>query len=352
MLKPHIDISDGTTRWDIRPANPALWFASYKNMIVHYASMAEAHQVELVSVGTELVTMSGSSYYGNWADVIGDVRSVYSGPITYAASTTECDDLAFAGLLDYLGLDVYFPLSDNAQPTLDELMAGWTDYHGQYGDADWLASIEQWQARWNKQVIFTELGYRSIEYVGMAPWDWSAGDYDGFNQARAYEAAFRVLGNKSWLAGVFWWDWLPGENTGSPGNTDYTVVDKPAEDVVKSWFALDQAQEPAILVNVTSVRWSSYADYIARRLSVDFRINNAGSGQATDIAISDSAATAGVQMLSDQPVYFSSLAPGGESITTVTYGVPAEVISFRAYINIAYIDSTGQSYHFPEAIPW
>lgn len=124
LLKPHIDISDDTTRWDIRPTNPAQWFASYKLMMVNYASLAQAHDVELLSVGTELVTLSDANYYGYWADVISGVRSVYHGPITYAASTTECDYLSFGGLLDYLGLDVYFSLSDNAEPTLAELMAG------------------------------------------------------------------------------------------------------------------------------------------------------------------------------------------------------------------------------------
>ncbi|MFA6001853.1 MAG: hypothetical protein WC828_07020, partial [Thermoleophilia bacterium] len=252
MLKPHIDISDGTTRWDIRPANPARWFASYKNMMVSYASLAQAHHVELLAVGTELVTMSGSNYYGYWEDLIGGVRSAYYGPITYAASTTECDYLSFAGLLDYLGLDVYFSLSDNAEPTLEELMTGWTDYHGYYGDANWLASIEQWQAYWNKPVIFTELGYRSVKYVGREPWDWSAGVYDGPNQARAYEAAFRVLGNKPWLAGVFWWDWMPDLNSGGAGNTDFTIINKPAEDTVKSWFIPGQSQEPVLEATVNA----------------------------------------------------------------------------------------------------
>jgi hypothetical protein len=351
MLKPHIDISDGTTRWDIRPANPARWFGDYKRMMVSYASLAEAHHVELVSVGTELVTMSDSNYYSYWADVIGGVRSVYHGPITYAASTTECDYLSFAGLLDYLGLDVYFSLSDNSEPTLEELMTGWTDYHGYYGDGNWLASIEQWQSYWNKPVIFTELGFRSVKYVGLAPWDWSAGVYDGLNQARAYEAAFRVLGNKPWLAGVFWWDWMVGENTGGSGNTDYTIINKPAEDVVKSWYALGLAQAPAIGATVNSVGWRSYADYQARNLSVDYKIDNIGSGPANDVTLTDSRATAGVQTLTTLPVNLGSLDPGNGSAMTVTYKVPPGVASFRAFIDITFLDVSGNRHHFPEALP-
>jgi hypothetical protein len=350
MLKPHIDISDGNSRWDIRPTNPSRWFGNYKNMMVSYGTLAEAHHVELVAVGTELVTMSGPEYSGYWTDVIAGVHSVYGGPITYAASTTECDYLSFADQLDYLGLDVYFPLSDSAEPTLDELIAGWTDYHGYYGVGNWVSSVEQCQANFNKPVIFTELGFRSVRYVGLSPWDWSAGVYDGNNQARAYEAAFRVLGNKPWLAGVFWWDWMPGADTGGPGNTDYTIVDKPAEDVVKTWFALGQVQQqPELHASENWVRWNSYADYTARNLSVGFTIDNTGSGQAADVTITGSHATDGVRILTTLPVSLGSLAPGGAIATTMTYRVPAGVTSFQEFIYIECLDTSGHQHSFPMA---
>jgi len=349
MLKPHIDISDGTTRWEIHPSNPARWFSNYKLMMTDYASLAEAHNVELVSVGTELVTMSGSNYYDNWADVIAGVRSVYHGPVTYAASTTECDYLSFGGLLDYLGLDVYFSLSDNAEPTLEELMTGWTDYHGYYGDGNWLASIEEWQARWNKPVIFTELGYRSVKYVGLAPWDWSAGAYDGLNQEKAYEAAFRVLGNKPWLAGVFWWDWLVGENTGGPGNTDYTIINKPAEEVVKSWYALGLGQR-TIGATVNSVGWGSYSDYEKRYLSVVYKIDNNGSGSASEVSVTSCRETAGVQTITSLPVNLGSLNSGNGSTAAIIYQVPEGVTSFRAFIDITFMDASGNPHHFPDAL--
>ncbi|MFA5801274.1 MAG: hypothetical protein WC911_02230 [Thermoleophilia bacterium] len=351
LLKPHIDISDGTSRWDIHPANPVRWFANYKLMMVNYATLADAHHVEMISVGTELVTLSGSNYYSYWADVIGGVRSVYHGPVTYSASTTECDYLSFPGLLDYLGLDVYFSLSDNAEPTLEELMTGWTDYHGYYGDGNWLASIEQWQARWNKPVIFTELGYRSVKYVGREPWDWSAAAYDGPNQARAYEAAFRVLGNKPWLAGVFWWDWMPDVNSGGPGNTDYTIINKPAEDTVKYWNALGQAQGPSVGVTVNSTGWGSYADYLARNLRVDYRFENTGGGPAMNVTMTDSRATDGVQTLTTLPLDLGSLDPGNGITAAVTYKVSAGVASFRAFIDISFRDAYGNSHHLPEALP-
>lgn len=347
MLKPHIDISDGTSRWDIQPTHPAQWFANYKSMMVNYASLAEAHHVELFSVGTELVSITGSNYYDYWADMIGGVRSVYGGPITYASSTTECDYLSFGGLLDYLGLDVYFPLSDNAEPTLQELISGWTDYHGYYGDANWLSSVEQCQAYWNKPVIFTELGYRSIKYVAMSPWDWSDGIYDGSNQARAYEAAFEVLGNEPWLAGVFWWDWMPGADTGGYGNTDYTIINKPAEDVVKSWYALGQAQKPAIEATVSSVGWSSYADYVARELSVDILISNNGAGIFHNVAMTGAASTNNVTLSSPMPLNLGDLASGVSVELQVRFHIPEGVGLFKTRVTGSARDANGSNYFFP-----
>lgn len=350
MLKPHIDISDGTTRWDIRPTNPALWFTNYRNMMVNYAVIAEAHNVEILSVGTELVNLSGPSYYDNWADVIGGVRSAYHGPVIYAASTTECEYLSFTALLDYVGLDVYFPLSDSAEPTLEELIAGWTDYHGYYGEGNWLASIESWQAYWNKPVIFTALGYRSVKYVGSSPWDWLAGVYDGYNQARAYEAAFQVLGNKPWLVGVFWWDWMPGEGNGGPGNTDYTIINKPAEDVVRFWFDPARMGEPAIHTSVNSVGWRSYADYQSRNLSLEFGIENTGSGSAMDVIIAGSRATDGVQAITTLPTNLGTLEPGNSTTANMTYRVPVGVISFRVFMDITFLDNSGNPYEYPDML--
>jgi len=346
MLKPHIDISDGSSRWDIRPRHPAVWFDNYERMMTGYAVMAETHGVELFSVGTELVGITGADYYDQWAGVIGGVRSVYNGPLTYAGSTTECDYLSFAGLLDYLGLDVYSPLSDAYEPTIEELITGWTNYHGYYGDANWLESIEQWQAYWNKPVIFTEIGYRSIKYVGHSPWDWLNGVYDGDNQARAYEAAFRVLGNKPWLQGVFWWDWMPGD-TGGSGNTDYSIVNKPAEAVVQSWYSLPQVLIPELRTVVISTQWNNYQDYLARRLGVVCSVENSGNGPAIDIRITGSSASYGVSSETPMPVNLGSLDPGNAREVNLAYQVPAGVTSFRAIVDIECQDGAGGQYRFP-----
>lgn len=344
LLKPHIDVIDGTSRVDIQPADAASWFANYDQVINQYAALAQAHNVEMLAVGTELASIDRANNYGYWAGIIANVRARYQGPLTYAASLNDFDSVSFAGLLDYLGLDMYFPLSDLAEPSVEDLMLGWTDYHGYYGEANWMSRIENWQAHWNKPVILTELGYRSIKYVGLTPWDCSPGEYDGYNQSRAFEAAFRVLSDKQWLAGAFFWDWAVDNAVGGPGDTGYTVRDKPAESVVTSWFTGGTAAEPSVEVHMHGATWASYADYLSGKLTVDYGLSNVGGGQALQSSISASLASAGVQVLTPLPLDVGPIETGAERSAAITYRIPPGVFSFRVTNFVASLDATG-SWH-------
>ena len=72
MLKPHVDVSDAAGSWrgNINPSAPDTWFANYAQFMVHYAQLADSLGVEMLCIGTELATMSGSSNAGQWANLI------------------------------------------------------------------------------------------------------------------------------------------------------------------------------------------------------------------------------------------------------------------------------------------
>lgn len=237
LLKPHVDCKDGTWRGAIDPSDKEGWFSSYSNFINHYAEIAQNNGVELLCVGTEFKSLSSSAYQSNWSDVISGVRGIYTGSITYAANWDEYKNVSFWDLVDYAGIDAYFPLSDLQSPSMDDLVTGWYAYSGTYGTHNWVGEIENWQASVGKQVIFTEIGYRSIDYAAKEPWSWTGtGTYNGEVQANCYEAAFEVFGGKPWFAGMFWWDWLTDPNAGGIGNTDYTPQNKPAQDILAEHY--------------------------------------------------------------------------------------------------------------------
>jgi hypothetical protein len=238
LLKPQLLCVDGSCgQGDLAPTDPAAWFASYKTFINHYAQIAQNNGVELFCVGCELNQLDTSNYSANWSAVINGVRAVYNGPLTYAAGWWTYARIPFWGLLDYAGIDAYFPLSNARTPSVTALVDAWSqyDYHGT--QRDWTQEIQTWQATVQKPVIFTEIGYRSVDYTAQDPGNWQKkGAYNANGQANCYSAALQVFANKSWFAGMFWWSWSPDPNAGRARDTGYTPQHKPAQNVLISYW--------------------------------------------------------------------------------------------------------------------
>lgn len=232
LLKPHLDVLTDEWRGTIAPSNLSQWFTSYTQFITHYATMAQTHQVEMFAIGTELCSMVTDTYRTEWNNVIGAVKAVYTGSLVYAANWDNYQNIPdwFWTQMDEAGIDAYYPLSDEEDPTLQELMAGWSNYGGR----NWVQEITDWQQIVGKAVIFTEIGYASYDGVTKTPWAWCDRltgcnkPYNGALQARAYQAALHVWKNKPWFDGVFWWMWDTASDAGGPGNLGYTPQNKPA----------------------------------------------------------------------------------------------------------------------------
>jgi hypothetical protein len=234
LLKPHLwlrDRSDGRWVGSIAMKNEkdwAAWFARYEEFIVHYARLAEALGMEGLCIGTELEGTTRRT--ADWRRIIAAVRAVYHGRLTYAANWSgEFEQVEFWDDLDWIGVQAYFPLSDKAGASVDELVAAWAPH---------VARIEKVQARFERPVLLTEIGYKASERATVEPWQWTTTDrYDPEEQARAYEAAFRVLWDKPWCAGMYWWKWFPVGHREAGGRDRYfTPQDKPAEKVLAKWY--------------------------------------------------------------------------------------------------------------------
>jgi hypothetical protein len=248
MLKPHVDVQDGTWRGELTPSNPDLWFANYEAFISQYAEIAASNSIELFSIGTELASLSGDSYNTHWDSVIDAVEARYSGLLTYAANwgrkpDAEYLNVSFWDRLDLGGIDAYFPLSDERDPSLEQLIAGWSSYDGQC----WTCDVEAWQASLGKPVIFTEIGYASRDYAAREPW---LADIESPNcdlQARAYRAAVEVFGDKPWFQGMFWWAWTPFSDAGGCCDRGFTPQNKPASTFLQSAYECYDAYLPLVL---------------------------------------------------------------------------------------------------------
>jgi len=257
VLKPHVDPLVGW-RGHITPTNSSEWFDHFTNdFLLHYAQMAQKHDVEMLVIGTEYDSLVKPPHMDHWTDVITAVRQVYTGPVTYAATEGSLfsEDIPdwFWQSLDVVGVTFYHEFSHARTPTVAEVVQNWNTS----GVVTELLGFNQ---KHDLPVLLAEVGYRSIDYAGVEPWRTEGPNaYDDVNpeqsiacngegQANLYEALFQVLGHEDWLAGIFMWQYVPnggcaGTVRGGSGNTDYTVLGKPAALVVHDWFG-GPAQAP------------------------------------------------------------------------------------------------------------
>jgi hypothetical protein len=235
MLKPHVDLANDSShyRGEIGPnfaaAEWAAWFASYRAFILRYAAMAERTGCEIFCVGCELGTTA--VHAAEWRGIVAAVKGVYRGLLIYADNQVEDnpDGVTWWDAVDLIGQDAYPTLTPNAAPTVDDLLAGWVPFR---------AKLQALSEKWNKPVILTEIGCRSISGGAQNPWDWQRqGPVDLTVQANFYEAACRAVENRSWLRGMYWWQWSPDPDDGGPEDSGYTPYGKPAEQILRSWYA-------------------------------------------------------------------------------------------------------------------
>lgn len=203
------------------------WFSAYEDFIISYATLADSTGIEILCIGTEL---QKTIHRSEWSLLIKKVRGVYKGKLTYAANFNEFERVPFWNELDYIGIQAYFPLSKNNNPTREELSAGW------------LAPIKQLETVYRKEkkpILFTEIGYKSTADAAIEPWLWPTREVidsvSNETQEQAYEAFFEMVWPKEWLHGVYFWKWYPQAPRRSVAN-DFTPQGKPAEQIMTEWF--------------------------------------------------------------------------------------------------------------------
>jgi hypothetical protein len=222
-IAPHVNVRAGTFRGEIDPSSRDAWMASYRRMVEHYADLAARVDAQLFVVGSELTSMSRDE--AAWRALIADVRARFDGQVTYAANwVQEAEKVPFWDALDAVGIDAYMPLTDDDDPPVAELEAGWKP---------WIARMKALHDRAGTPILITELGYTSRAGTAAAPAQEGDGAVSPAAQANAYEAAFSQLGHRDWVSGIAIWDWSADARTTAGG---YSPQGKPAEAVLARWF--------------------------------------------------------------------------------------------------------------------
>lgn len=225
----------------INPTDPKEWFNSYFVCLKHYAQLAQKEEVEMFVIGNELTNLfleSGDQRY--WERLIDILREIFSGILTvklnswYQIETfNKILETHWLSKLDLIGVAAYFDLVSSFNPSENELKNAW--FRNRHG-LNIVEELETIAEKFNKQIVFLEIGYRSCNGNAIEPWNNNnlLPSYSTTPQPVSlnYEEqlkAYRILldtFNRNWFKGVIWFYWPTAQN---PQSTLWDIWGKPVE---------------------------------------------------------------------------------------------------------------------------
>lgn len=290
-------MSDGTVKqwWhgNIQPSDPNRWFETFRIFLDAYIPVAKIAQAEEFTIGAELYSMTvgiedqGWKAYpygfpGRWLTLLRYVRAklpnarlMYDINFTdevdtssgIAASGGEMErwryrlvdldgvgdaaqkaihkDLSdFWNELDFVGIDMYrsFAGPKDVIPTnyaalVNQLKLRTDAYAGQL---DSIINQINLTLGKDKEFIFKEIGFRSVENGFIDPFAYAGSGALNFDhQAAAYQAFFEsfLKPNWAWYKGVAFWDIAVDPSKAGPLDNGFSPVGKPlTESIILKYF--------------------------------------------------------------------------------------------------------------------
>jgi len=216
------------TEWRGTISPPAWdkWFDSYREMLLHYAHVANDGGADIFSVGSELV--SAERHREEWRKTIAQVRQVFHGLLIYSSNWDHYRSIPFWDDLDMIAMNSYWKLGENHNASVSEIVRRWHEIQ-----QDLFAFVHEK----HKPLFLTEAGWCSLANSAHEPWDYTqvSVPIDLDLQKRLYEGFFQAWDNVPELGGYMIWQFTIGE--GGPTDRGYTPMGKPAEQVMREAFA-------------------------------------------------------------------------------------------------------------------
>lgn len=233
-LKPHFWVANQgwPGDYDLSSEGWEAWERNYESFMLQLARICESLDIEMLCIGTEFkIAVRKRKQF--WSTLIEKIRRIYSGKLVYAANWDNYANVSFWDKLDYIGIDAYHPLSGAQTPSVEALKKAWKTH---------LPGLKYTSKSYGKPILFTEFGYRSIDKAAWQQWEIEGlPSNQGINhnaQVNGYQAIFEVFWDEPWFAGGFLWKWWDHDQTaGGKGHSNYTPQNKPAEKVIKEWYA-------------------------------------------------------------------------------------------------------------------
>jgi hypothetical protein len=226
------------------PNDVNVWFPTYIDSVLYWAEIAEENGVDIIAIGTELTNLEGYNSY--WRSLIQQVRQIFSGGVTYNTNFWYTHQqfqaklsASWFGDLDYIAVSLYWPLATGAEPSVNEVIDNWHSYVGA-SDMSGEDLVED-----HLKVLSNSFGKDIIVISGLSsavgacetPWDWEWSEVSLTEQANWYEAIYRVFSDKDWIAGYMWDGLWFTDADKNPNNTEFSVQNKPAEEITAIWYS-------------------------------------------------------------------------------------------------------------------
>ena len=212
-------------RGTLRPESWQKWFESYRNVLGHFLWIAEGNGVDVFVIGSEL--LSSERQTREWSKTIAFVRERFTGLITYSSNWDHYENIPFWDQLDLIGMNSYWTLGNNEDASVDEIVRNWEPIK---------SDLERFVKKQGKPLMFLEVGWCSLDNAAKEPWDYTKSVPVNVElQKRLWQGFWRTWYGTPWLGGMSVWEWPPGD--GGPDDRGYTPENKPAEDVIRDWFA-------------------------------------------------------------------------------------------------------------------
>jgi hypothetical protein len=221
-----LDDPNDSAHWrgTLEPKDWHQWFDNYRDLMANYAYIAQNNNVDLLVVGSELV--SSEHLDDEWINTIKSIRQIYKGQLTYSSNWDRYQKVKFWKYLDLVGMNSYWTLGEDRNVSVDEIKNNWQKI--QHDMFDFLGTV-------HKPVILLEAGWCSLANAAKDPWDYTQTQLDADNdlQQKLYEGFFQSWWGQPELAGFALWGLDPG---GDPTGRGYTPQGKPAEEVARHWL--------------------------------------------------------------------------------------------------------------------
>jgi hypothetical protein len=224
---------EGEWRGMIKPAQPTKWWNDYEAFILFYAKLAQKSGVKVFMVGSELTTME-ENYGTQWRNLIAKVRGEFGGLLTYSSNWDHYRPEDQHGpdwwdKLDLIGMTSYYDLVGDKNPSQQVLEDRWREIKGE---------ILEWQKKYDRPLLFTEVGYPNQEGCAKHPWNYYGSTKpDPETQAKCFQAFFNVWKDELAVGGVCVWAWrYHPDDVGGKDDIGYCPVGKPCMQIIQDFF--------------------------------------------------------------------------------------------------------------------